>query len=132
MSKKREAELNPNPAALASGAIHHYAPPIEYRDVSYTDVEVRDESEESESARPGKTNAGWHIRLASTSAEQLQATRPTRHAQRPSSTLLEPGIALAARTATIPWQSAHTQVSVVAIDPGGTACPPVHRNGTSS
>jgi hypothetical protein len=38
-------------------------------------------------------------------------------------------IGIAVQIATIPWQSAQPQVSVVAIDPGGTACPPVHRNG---
>jgi hypothetical protein len=64
-----------------------------------------------------------------TSAEQLQDTRAIpRHEQRPDSNPF--GIDReVVPTATIPWQSAWPQVSAEANYPGGTACPPVHRNG---
>src|SRR5574337_22958 len=65
-----------------------------------------------------------------TSAKKLEAMRPRR--SRRIRRYLADRLQGVARLATIPWQNAMTTSFGPAKDPGGTACPPVHRNGARS
>jgi hypothetical protein len=67
-------------------------------------------------------------RLASASAAKLQAVPPRSAGTNPRS-ITPADNAHVDRNATIPWQSAQPPNQVEAIDPDGTACQPVHRNG---
>jgi Cell Wall Hydrolase len=66
-----------------------------------------------------------------TNAEQLQATRPKRSRNARQHTILI-GTDKPFEPPQSRGKAPQPQVSVVAIDPGGTACPPVHRNGAQS
>ena len=125
---EREPNLDRAGPALARGRRRHYAP----ADFRWCPPPTGICTRRTGGVRIGATRqdiAGWIDRdTAEQSRQQPQSREPLQVATRSARASSMPASDPPA-PCHIPWQNVATPVSVATVNPGGTACPPVHRNG---